>query len=88
MFHSFILGRLLMMVFYMPRGAERMGLDLSLKLGRTVSAPRGTYTRLGDGFQKLKTHLLKKGAAEHTLGKIENILASKYESLLGYLDVR
>lgn len=65
-----------------------MGLDLSLKLGRTVSAPRGTYTRLGDGFQKLKTHLLKKGAAEHTLGKIENILASKYESLLGYLDVR
>ena len=37
-----------------------MGLDLSLKLGRTVSAPRGTYTRLGDGFQKLKTHLLKK----------------------------
>lgn len=37
-----------------------MGFDLSLKPGRTVSAPRGTCTRSGDGFQKLKTHLLKK----------------------------
>ncbi|VYU11224.1 Uncharacterised protein [Collinsella aerofaciens] len=37
---------------------------------------------------KAEDAFVKKGAAEHTLGKIENILASKYESLLGYLDVR
>lgn len=37
---------------------------------------------------KAEVAFVKKGAAEHTLGKNEKILASKYESLLGCLDVR
>ena len=37
---------------------------------------------------KAEDVFVKKGVAEHTLGKNEKILALKYESLLGCLDVR
>lgn len=57
----YLIGRLpIRMVFFMRRGVVQMGLDLSFKPGRMAFAPKGIYTRLRGGFQRVKSHLLKR----------------------------